>query len=168
MDKILTLFDHPPISHGQVWTFQLTRNYVHCPCGHLWTHPLYQCLLKNLLLSSLENLDILVNWKSNKNCNFLHTRKNTFNHEIVICVSCWVLHKLPIILIFKYLLQHNCHFVLYFFCPHGHARDYLTILLGQSWTFHPPPTHLIMSTWFVNDPFLYHLITFFFKFLLQI
>ena len=29
VDKILTLFDHPPTSCGQTWTFQLPPTYVH-------------------------------------------------------------------------------------------------------------------------------------------
>ena len=38
------------------------------------------------------------------------------------------------------------------FCPHGHLRDHLPTSRGKSWTFDQPPTHLILSTWFLNDP----------------
>ena len=41
------------------------------------------------------------------------------------------------------------------FCPHGHLRDHLPTSRGQSWTFDQPPTHLILSTWFLNAP-LHH------------
>ena len=37
-------------------------------------------------------------------------------------------------------------------CPRGHLRDHHPTLHGQLWTFVQPPTHLILSTWFVNDP----------------
>ena len=44
--------------------------------------------------------------------------------------------------------------IFYLFCPRGHLWDYLPTSHGQSWTFNQPPTHLILSTWLLNDPLL--------------
>ena len=37
-------------------------------------------------------------------------------------------------------------------CPCGHFKDHLPTYHGQWWTFDYLPTHLILSTWFMNDP----------------
>ena len=39
------------------------------------------------------------------------------------------------------------------FCPQGHSSDHQPTLHGQLWTLDLPPTHLILSTWYMNDPY---------------
>ena len=53
------------------------------------------------------------------------------------------------------LNHHSIDAVFSEFCPHEHSRDHLPTPRGQSWTFDQPPTHLILSTWFLNDPLYY-------------
>ena len=38
------------------------------------------------------------------------------------------------------------HLSFWIFGPRGHLTDYLPTRRGQSWTFHSPPTYLILST----------------------
>ena len=39
-------------------------------------------------------------------------------------------------------------------CPRGHFTDHLPTPRGQPWTFGWPPTHPLLSTWFLNAPLL--------------
>ena len=67
MDKILTIFDHPPTSSGRPWTYQWPPTYVHVDI-HVpisWNQSI--CTLKFRSLMKVVILFVIYNWAS-KTC----------------------------------------------------------------------------------------------------
>ena len=135
------------------WTgMDISLSTYLCPRGHSWTH--LTIFFQDLDL--IEEVIFFLIW-------FLCYEAKYLSDSFIAILYLFVWNMFSPILPAKRFFKdcslqiHALSFSLKV-CPRGHLKDHPPTSRGKSWKFDQPPTHLILSTWFLNDPICHSLL----------